>query len=101
MPLSPLLLEMLHWSDLSKGAPGGCSFAASSVQRLLVRAVKVQGQLFLAEHVVCPTMQAATGQLPDMQTALRVGKSALRTSAFQEEVVTQASPGDAARLHQH
>ena len=37
----------------------------------------------------CRKLQAATGQPPDVQAALRVSKAALRTAAFQEEVVAQ------------
>lgn len=36
-------------------------------------------------------MQTGSGQAPDLQTALRVSKSALRTSAFQEDVVSQVN----------
>lgn len=34
-------------------------------------------------------LQTAAGQAPDLHTALRVSKSALRTASFQEDVVTQ------------
>lgn len=53
VPLAPLLLEMLTWSDLAKPP------------------------------------QIASGQAPDLQTALRVSKAALRTASFQEDVVSQ------------
>lgn len=88
VPLSPLLLEMLHWSDLSK-APQ-VSATCSLLHCLLVLGPSGIHCSRLMHSLA--SLQAATGQPPDMQTALRVGKSALRTSAFQEEVVTQASP---------
>ncbi len=53
-------------------------------------------------------LQAAAGQAPDLHTALRVSKSALRTAGFQEDVVTQArcplligAPEPCISLHAH
>lgn len=53
IPLSPLLLEMLQWGELSKRP------------------------------------QAGAGGMPDLALQLRVSKNALRSPAFQEEIVSQ------------
>jgi Noc2p family len=89
VPLSPLLLEMLHWSDLSK-APQVSNMGSLLHSLLLFSVFMWHISHQTGAHFFSSSFQAATGQPPDMQTALRVGKSALRTSAFQEEVVTQA-----------
>lgn len=106
VPVAPLLLEVLQWADLSrapKPAPGqqpdlllqvcqGCpALAASSMSRLRSPPAWVLQHCCPAadRQPSMPMLSAPMQPMMHSAVQLKAGKTALRSSQYQEEIINQ------------